>query len=267
MTGPYAKCMLRLLDARSRRRAEVRLGRPHMLRVGAHVSQETGEPGWVGVRVLLIADLLTRVAELQGLQALTAVVFPGEPPAEPCFAERAAGLLGVHPPATRASSLQTAVTPGGPVDVHITGPGAVDDGWGGLIAQARGVRMHCASSGESDPAADEDPLAIRLALMSSPHDHAAELGKAVLARAGTATAQWRDQVAGWAESPSRPIPQRISAALDSAFCDLDLPRALALLTRLAMDPDVPDGARFETFVFADRVLGLGLARHIGRPHQ
>lgn len=124
--------MLRLLDARSGRRVEVRLGRPHMLRVGAHVSQETGEPGWGGVRVLLMADLLTRVAELQGLQALTAVLFPGEPPAEFGFAERAADLLGVHPPATRASSLQTAVTPGGPVDVHITGSGAPDDRWAGL---------------------------------------------------------------------------------------------------------------------------------------
>jgi hypothetical protein len=30
-----------------------------MLRVGAHVSQETGGCGWANVRVLLIADLLT----------------------------------------------------------------------------------------------------------------------------------------------------------------------------------------------------------------
>lgn len=103
--------------------------------------------------------------------------------------------------------------------------------------------------------------------MSCPHEHAAELGKAVLAQAGKATAEWREQVASWAESPSRPMPQGISAALDSAFCDLDLPRALALLTRLAKDPEVPGGARFETFVFADRILGLDLARHIGRPRQ
>ena len=263
-----------MLDARNGRRAEVRLGRPGMLRVGAHVSQGTsGEPGWADVRVLLVADLLTRVAELQGLQALTAVVFPHELPAEPGFAERAADLLGVHPPAARASSPRTAVTPGGPLDVHITGPGDVDDRWGGLVAQAGPVRMDSANSGESGlagvgtAAAGEDPLVIRLALMSCPHNHVADLGEGVLARVGKAATQWRNQVAGWAESPSKPMPERISTALDSAFGDLDLPRALALLTALAKDRDIPDGARFETFVFADRVLGLDLARHIGRPRQ
>jgi hypothetical protein len=40
--------------------------------------------------------------------------------------------------------------------------------------------------------------------------------------------------------------------------------ALALLRSLASDEDVPAGARFETFVYADRVLGLDLPRDIGR---
>jgi hypothetical protein len=269
--GQYAGEVLRLLDARSGRYAEVRPGQAGLLRVGAYLRRGTGQPDWTGVRVLLIADLLARAAELRGLQVLTAVVFPGDPPAEQGFAERTAGALGVHPPAARASSPRAAVVLGGPVDVHIAGPEGVDDGPDGLVTQAGTARMCGAVSGESDPVAagavpaDDDPLAIRLALMSHPHDHVVELTAGALARARETTTQWRNQVAGWAESPSRPMPQLPRAELDAAFSDLDIPQALALLDSLAQDRDVPDGARFETFVFADRVLGLELARHVGRP--
>jgi len=262
-----------LPDARSGRYTEVRPGRAGLLRVGAYLGQEAGEPDWTGVRVMLIADLLARVAELRGLQVLTAVVFPGDPPAEQGVAERAAGLLGVHPPAARASSARAPVMLGGPVDVHIAGPEGVDDGSGGLVTQAGATRMCSAVSGEGDPVAagavpvEEHPLAIRLALMSRSHDRGVELTGAVVARARETTEQWRNQVASWAESPSMPMPQHIRTELDAAFSDLDILRALALLSKLAQDTDVPDGARFETFVFADRVLGLELARHVGRPRS
>jgi hypothetical protein len=260
-----------LLDARSGHYAEARPGQAGLLRVGAYLRQGTGQPDWTGVRVLLIADLLARAAELRGLQVLTAVVFPGDPPAEQGFAEHAAGLLGVHPPAARASSARAAVVMGGPVDVHIAGPGRVDDGSGALVTQAGATHICSAVSGEGDPVTagaapvDEDPLTIRLALMSRPQDHAVELADGVLARARDTSEQWRNQVADWAESPSRPMPQHVRTEFDAAFSDLDMLRALALLGKLARDADVPDGARFETFVFADRVLGLELARHVGRP--
>jgi hypothetical protein len=39
---------------------------------------------------------------------------------------------------------------------------------------------------------------------------------------------------------------------------------LALLRDLADDDSVPAGARFETFLYADRILGLDLPRDIGR---
>jgi hypothetical protein len=38
-----------------------------------------------------------------------------------------------------------------------------------------------------------------------------------------------------------------------------------LLNGLAADEAVLPGSRFETFVYADRVLGLDLPRDIGRP--
>jgi hypothetical protein len=264
--------VLRLLDARNGGYVEVRSGRPGLLRVSAHLRPVAPEPDWTGVRVLLIADLLARAAELRGLQVLTTVVFRGEPPAEQDFAERAARLLGIHPPESRAGSAEDSALLGGPADVHIAGARGADDQLRGLVSLAGAVRVRAPGSGEHRSAAGampavSDALAIRLALMSYPHDHAIDLDDGMLARACEMTARWRDQVADWAESPSSPMPPRIRTALDAAFGDLDTPRALRLLTELTREAGVPDGARFETFAFADRVLGLELARHVGRPHR
>jgi hypothetical protein len=60
------------------------------------------------------------------------------------------------------------------------------------------------------------------------------------------------------------VPARIAETMRSAFGDLDTVRVLALLRDVAADPDVPAGAKFETFLYADRVLGLDLPRDIGR---
>ncbi len=46
--------------------------------------------------------------------------------------------------------------------------------------------------------------------------------------------------------------------------DLDSPGALAVLDRLAADPDVPPGAKLETFIHLDMLLALGLVSAIGR---
>jgi len=271
--GPYAGSVLRLPDARSGRYVEVRSGRPRLLRVSAHLGEEGGEPDWTGVRVLLVADLLARAAELRGMQVLTAVLLPGEPPEEQGYTERAAGSLGVHPPASRAGPAKASAVLGGPADVHIAGLGGAEDQQRGLLTLAGPVRVRTTGSGEGGsrttaamPAAG-DPLAVRLALISHRQDHAIDLDDGMLARANEMTARWRDQVADWAESPSSPMPPRIRSALDAAFGDLDTHAVLQLLTGLAQDAGVPDGARFETFAFADRVLGLDLARQVGRSRR
>lgn len=262
--------MLRLPDARSGRHEEVRSRRPGLLRVGAHLLPIATEPDWTGVRVLLFADLLARSAELRGLQVLTAVVFPGDPPADHGYAERAAGMLGIHPPGARASSARAAAVLGGLPDVDITSPESQDAQRPGLVTLVGVTRLR--SREGANPAADAesacaDPLAIRLALMSHPSDQAADLEENMLAGACDQLTRWRDQVADWAESPSRPAPPQVRSALGAAFDALDTPAAVQLLTNLAMDADVPDGARFETFAFADRVLGLELAREVGRPRR
>jgi hypothetical protein len=60
------------------------------------------------------------------------------------------------------------------------------------------------------------------------------------------------------------MPAHIADAASAAFSDLDTPSALALLSGLAPDTGVPAGAKFETFVYADRILGLDLPRDVGR---
>jgi cysteinyl-tRNA synthetase len=71
-------------------------------------------------------------------------------------------------------------------------------------------------------------------------------------------------VAEWAQSPSKPMPPPITGTVQAAFADLDTVSLLALLRGLAADASVPAGTKFETFVYADRVLGLDLPRSIGR---
>jgi Cysteinyl-tRNA synthetase len=77
--------------------------------------------------------------------------------------------------------------------------------------------------------------------------------------------RWRSKVAQWADSPSAPLPaeyrEDFLAALDA---DLDTPRALSVLRTLEKDPQIPDGSKFEFFAWADRFLGLDLARTVGQ---
>jgi hypothetical protein len=56
--------MLRLLDARTRSYAEVKPARPGLLRVRAHMPGDAAATFLTGLRVLLVADLRFRAAEL-----------------------------------------------------------------------------------------------------------------------------------------------------------------------------------------------------------
>ena len=75
---------------------------------------------------------------------------------------------------------------------------------------------------------------------------------------------WRGLVTGWAEQPSAPIHAATRSAVVAALEDnLDSSQALRLLDDLVVLA-VPDGAKFETFAWADQLLGLDLARDVGR---
>jgi hypothetical protein len=260
--------MLRLLDARTGVLTDVRPGSSRLLRVQAHLAHRASDLDVSALRVLLLADLLARTAELGGLQVLTAVVFQGEPPAQPSFAERAAGLLGMHPPAVRASSAEVAASLRGPAHIGIVGPD--DDLYqeqGALVARVGAVRV---TSSEGKPAGiftGDSALAVRFVLMAAPHHWPVDLDDTALTQADQRTRSWRLRVAEWAESPSQPIPEGVGSAMQTAFSDLDTVRVLTLLSELAEKPGLSPGAKFETFAFADRILALDLARKVGQPRQ
>jgi cysteinyl-tRNA synthetase len=110
-----------------------------------------------------------------------------------------------------------------------------------------------------------DPLALRLAFLSSRYRQQANLSWDAIAAADRTLARWRAAVAAWAESPSEALVQAAAdEVLDAFEDDLDTPRALQVLRRLEKDPDVGDGAKFETFAWADQLLGLDLVRSVGQ---
>ena len=262
--------MLRLLDARTGSYAGVGSARRGLLRVCAQPPDGPAGAGIAGLRVLLVADLLARTAELGGLQVLTVLAFSSQSSSQREAVERAADALGIHPPAARADVCDAQASLGGPADVHVVG-GGVDEAQNDLVVRVGAV--HVAQAGDEAQAVVAglpaghagDMLAVRLALMSFPYHQPADLTEGVLARAGEALVHWRQRVAEWAESPSRPIPARIAETVEAAFGNLDTVSALSLLRGLAPDASVPAGAKFEAFVYADRILGLDLARDIGRP--
>jgi cysteinyl-tRNA synthetase len=114
--------------------------------------------------------------------------------------------------------------------------------------------------------ADADPYALRLALLEQHRSTPVRLDATVLDDAGATLTRLRRAVAAWARQPSRPVPGEVRDRLRAAWeDDLDTPAVLRVLRRVETDPGVPDGARFETFAYADRLLGLDLTREVGSP--
>jgi len=110
-----------------------------------------------------------------------------------------------------------------------------------------------------------DPLALRLALLQRPYRADADVSRGKLQTADAELRELREQVRHWATSPSKPMcAQHVGDYLDALDDDLDTPAALATLSALAADPEIPDGSKFEAFAYFDRFLGLDLARDVGR---
>jgi hypothetical protein len=254
--------MFRVLDDRPGSDAAVSVAGAGPLSVYVHVRAAD----LTGLRVLLTADLLVRAAELGGLQVLTSRAFTGGPEGQSAV-ERAAAALGVRPPVLPAAD-GTEEWPGGPAAVHVVDDGAAgQDNRGGILIRTAAARL-APDARPDDAAADmlggHDPLAVRFALVSLPRHEPAELTAGGLTEAAQRLGEWRHQVARWAEFPSGAIPEPVAATFRAAFGNLDMPAVLALLNGLAANDTMPPGPRFETFVYADRVLGLDLPRDIGR---
>jgi cysteinyl-tRNA synthetase len=111
-----------------------------------------------------------------------------------------------------------------------------------------------------------DPLSLRLFFLTGRYRQQMNLTWDALTAADKRLTRWRGRLAEWAESPSTAMcadyVQRVKDAFNE---DLDTPAALVALSELEKHPDIPPGAKFETFAWADRLLGLDLARDVGKP--
>ncbi|MDP9183286.1 MAG: hypothetical protein M3P04_10985 [Actinomycetota bacterium] len=82
--------------------------------------------------------------------------------------------------------------------------------------------------------------------------------------AGAELAMWRSLVATWAEEPSKPMCAQVQQDLLAAMAD-DLSTADAVeVLRGSLSLELPPGCLFETWAWADRLLGLDLAATVGR---
>ncbi|MFF3334909.1 hypothetical protein ACFYWX_36130 [Streptomyces sp. NPDC002888] len=256
--------MLRIIDARTGEPVDAAPARRGLTRVEAHTSSHD-----IGtLRVLLVADLLVRALELGGTPVRALLT------GEHNRAELRAGAtaLGIRPfEDTRDAGLREAQI------LHVVGEsGAAPDGV--RIAVAPVEAPHPGHPPAPDPAGllpgapgslgslpDNDPAVLRLALLSRPRSAPVRLDVQALEEAHVTLLRWRRAVAEWARRPSRPVPEEVRERLRTAWeDDLDLPGVLEVLRWVEeAGPDLPEGARFETYAYADRLLGLELTRDLG----
>ncbi|WP_405814796.1 hypothetical protein OG241_09715 [Streptomyces sp. NBC_01390] len=236
--------MLRISDARTGESVVAAPARRALTRVEAHA------PGFgtTALRVVLVADVLVRALEIGGTP-----VWPVLAGAERVAELRAgATALGIRPFEDRGD---VGTEPAQSRVIHVVSLGD---------RTADGVRLDVAPADSATDPGDIDPATLRLALLTRPRSEPVDLTPAALADAGSALAHWRRSVAGWARQPSRPVPEEVRQELRAAWeDDLDTPAVLDVLRRVETLDGLPDGARFETYAYADRILGLELTREIG----
>ena len=245
--------MFQLYDAAAGRAEPVRPARQGELRIW--VAGQVASPllDAVQLRAALAADLVRRVAERHHLRVTAWHQAPDPPDAARSGQAllEAWAALNIYP-------AEFAASPPQPLDVAVA-RGGQPDGSAGYRLEPGEVRP------EAPDGAGLDPLALRLALLEHRYRERAALSRDVLAAADQTLRRWREQVAGWARSPSRPMgAEYTSDVLGALDDDLDSPAAVRSLHALAADAELPPGAKFEAFAYLDQLVGLDLARDVGR---
>jgi hypothetical protein len=275
--------VFRIYDTRTGQVEDIGPGPGTVLRLHAR-GPGRGHTAHIGeLRPLLVADLIRRNAEHR--HALTAVVCLVMPRAGNDEVPAGDGALTTETTALNIKPAEQTLTPPepagaeGPVEIIVEarpGPAAGQ----AAVRHTVGVGPVTFSGREAGHRASHeapavylsglaerglDPLAVRLALMSHRHADRAELTWDVLGEADRTLRRWRELVAAWAESPSKPMCAEVTAQVAAAFDDdLDTPAALQALRGLENDPQIPPGSKFESFLHADQLLALDLPREIGR---
>ncbi|MFD9395373.1 hypothetical protein ACFWBB_32955 [Streptomyces sp. NPDC060000] len=249
--------MLRIIDARTGEPVVAAPVRRGPTRVEAHASGY----GAGSLRILLFADLLVRALELGGTPVWA--LLSGE--RDQAELRAGARALGTHP-FEDGRDLGAGAGVGQAQILHVVAEGGpAPDGVRVAVAPAQGAVPGGPGADRVSGEPDTDPAVLRLALLSRPRTEPLRLDEDALGEARDALARWRRAVADWARRPSRPVPEELRGRLRAAWeDDLDLPEVLRVL-RWVEDAgaELPDGARFETYAYADRLLGLDLLRDVG----
>ncbi|MFD5569231.1 hypothetical protein [Streptomyces cadmiisoli] len=242
--------MLRITDARTGESVDASTARRGLTRVEVHA------PGLdaTTLRVLLVADVLVRALELGGTP-VWALMSGDRDRAE---LRTACAALGVRPLEDRRD---TGAAPAGARVIHVAQEGGTtSDGiWIGVAPVDPGPVL----LGQG-VVGGVNPDVLRLALLAPRRSTPVRLDDTSLDEARAGLAHWRRAVAAWARRPSRPVPDELREQLRGAWeDDLDIASVLRVLGRVESEPELPDGARFETYAYADRLLGLELTRDLG----
>ncbi|MEV0641452.1 hypothetical protein AB0I77_42325 [Streptomyces sp. NPDC050619] len=250
--------MLHIIDARTGEPVDAAPARRGLTRVVVHAAGY--DP--TALRVLLVADVLVRALEL-GSTPVWALLAGEREQAE---LRAAAAALGIRP---FEDSRDAGTGPGEAQAIHVVGEGGGTTPVGTPLPEGvpapEGVRIAVAPVDPSSSVIPEDaaPAAVRLALLSRRRSEPVRLDADALAEAQDTLARWRHAVADWARRPSRAIPEEARGRLRTAWeDDLDTPAVLRVLEWVEAS-DLPEGARFETYAYADRLLGLELTRDVG----
>ncbi len=288
---------------RTRRAESIRPAYAGELRVLAVTPEAGDQPDLGQLRGWLLPDLIRRCAERRGLVVTTCEIASPATVADSASQAGsgsqaagaglgpAGGALNVYPPARIAPAGEPIertvefVAPGSghaaPGDPPPFDVGTGDGEWltgrdltrhvaapaGTVTFDGQKVTAGPAGAPSLDDVASRglDPLAVRLVLLGRHYRDDLDLTWDALKEADQTLSRWRERVAAWALSPSAAMLRGYADAVTGAFeDDLDTPTALRELRTLEADDDAPAGARFETFASMDRLLGLDLARDIGR---
>jgi hypothetical protein len=249
-----------------------RTTRAGVTRVYCHVPQATDEggPTFGALRPLLVADTMVRAAELTSTHVRLAWGLAEPPDAAARLRATLAGWqvrpAPRHPPADTVEGVTALL--GGTPTLWIESV-ARSDSAARLPPSTRLLVTGAVRSGDAEAPATLgtggplDPLAVRLALLTASPCDPVVLDAALRAADGR-LARWRTAVARWSTSPSAAMPADYVARIRATFTDVpDTPAILRLLEQAELDDGVLDGAKFELFVWADRVLALDVARGLG----
>ncbi|MFE9438976.1 hypothetical protein ACFYO2_08210 [Streptomyces sp. NPDC006602] len=237
--------MLRIIDVRTGEPVEAAPARRGLTRIQAHAAG--CDP--TALRVLLVADVLFRALEIGGTPVWA--LLTGE--RQQAELRAAAAALGIRP---FEDSRDVSAGLGEAQVIHVM----ADSG-----PAPDGVRIAVAPVEDASvPIPDgADPAVVRLALLSRRRSEPVRLDADALAEARETLARWRRAVADWARRPSRAIPEEVRGELRTAWeDDLDVCAVLRVLGSVETS-DLPEGARFETYAYADRLLGVELTRDVG----